>query len=60
LIGQPVTTVRKSAQCILTADRIERLAYGFYQSLLRAGLDALRKMALIFEKASSIGEKSGE
>jgi hypothetical protein len=39
LIGQLVTTVRKPTQGIPTAERIERLAYGFHQSLLCASLD---------------------
>ena len=39
LIGQSVTTVRKPAQCIPLADRIERLTYRFHQGLLRASLN---------------------
>jgi hypothetical protein len=42
------------------ADRIERLTYRFDQSLLRADLDPAQDGLMIFEKASSIGEKSGE
>jgi hypothetical protein len=42
-------------------DRTERLPYRFHQSLLRASLNLAQEVALIFEKASSIGEKkSGE
>ncbi len=55
-----VTAVSKPAQDIPLTDRIERLSYGFYQSLLIVRASMLRKIALIFEKASSIGEKSGE
>src|SRR5215207_5986845 len=40
LIGQWITTVGKPAQCVPATDRIERLSYGFHQSLLRAGLEA--------------------
>src|SRR5215207_5185598 len=40
LIGQWITTVGKPAQCGPATDRIERLSYGFHQSLLRAGLEA--------------------
>jgi hypothetical protein len=46
-------------QCISAANRIQRNPYDFEQCLVRASL-SFRKMFFTFEKASSMGEKSGE
>jgi hypothetical protein len=50
----------KTALCILAANRVECTPCAFNRCLVRASLSFTRDVLYTFEKASSIGDKSGQ